>query len=41
MYIIMYCKYVIYVLKMTETQKIVGIVNIFCVAEREKKKGIS
>ncbi len=35
----MYYKYVIYVLKMTERQKIAGIVNIFCWADTKKKKG--
>jgi hypothetical protein len=33
----MYYKYVIYVLKMTERQKIAGIVNIFCLADKKKK----
>ncbi len=34
----MYYKYVIYVLQMTERQEIDRIVNIFCLADRKKKK---
>ncbi len=34
----MYYKYVIYVLQMTGRQEIARIVNIFCLADRKKKK---